>query len=625
MKLIVKYKKFVAAFLLIVFSAEIFVPNIAYALTSGPVQPETRGFEPIGNSDMVDLFSGDFSYNIPLMDVGGYPVNMSYQSGASMDDEASWVGYGWNLNVGTVNRQLRGLPDDFNGSDKMKREQSMKDHKTWGGKVSTTLDFLGIPKSSGKVKSKKKKFDFSLTLSAGIKVDNYNGIGVDLGFNAGLNLTEFVSTEKTVGDKKIVEDTAVKGANASVNVTLSSTGGAGISGSFHLLKKDKDTKDKLIAGSPFGFNFNTRSGLQSLTFKSYKNPFVFGDRGAVRHLKTGGTGTSSISFADESISPTIEIPTRNNTYTLTLHAGPQILPAYLGLGISGFYSKQTIPNKIREMSAYGYLNEEKGKDNAQALMDFNREKDIPYSSQVSFLPLPVHTYDLFMATSQDVAGQYRAYRGSSSVLFDHQVSSANNDFNLGLEVGAPIFDLGADIYAQTIISKIKKWTDRNAFLANGDYKLASATTPLFEPVYFKRVGEPTPVDKDYAAKYFNNSAIAVSVPAGIDNGILGAKTENKFTTKSNRSGTTISGALQKNKRDVRNTTFNYLTAKEAVNHALDKAIKDYHPDSVVIGNCTPGGIRTSISRTSDYRKGHHISEITVTGDDGKRKIGRASC
>ena len=30
---------------------------------------------------MVDLFTGDFSYNIPLLDVGGYPVNLFYRSG----------------------------------------------------------------------------------------------------------------------------------------------------------------------------------------------------------------------------------------------------------------------------------------------------------------------------------------------------------------------------------------------------------------------------------------------------------------------------------------------------------------------------------------------------------------
>src|SRR5215831_3370976 len=37
---------------------------------SGPSQPEMSSFKSVGNDNMVDLFTGDFSYNIPLMDVG---------------------------------------------------------------------------------------------------------------------------------------------------------------------------------------------------------------------------------------------------------------------------------------------------------------------------------------------------------------------------------------------------------------------------------------------------------------------------------------------------------------------------------------------------------------------------
>ncbi len=134
MKLIFRFRKPIASFLLLLMLTEFITPNIAYALTSGPSQPEMKGFEPIGNSDMVDLFSGDFSYNIPLMDVGGYPINLAYHSGSGMDDEWSWTGYGWNVSVGNLNRQLRGIPDDFNGSDIQEREMNMKDHITERGR-----------------------------------------------------------------------------------------------------------------------------------------------------------------------------------------------------------------------------------------------------------------------------------------------------------------------------------------------------------------------------------------------------------------------------------------------------------------------------------------------------------
>lgn len=99
--------------LLILFSWSVFQPAISYA--GGPTQPEASSFTPIGVTDMVDPFTGDFKYNIPLMDIEGYPINIAYNSGVTMDQEASWVGLGWNLNAGAITRSLRGVPDDFSG------------------------------------------------------------------------------------------------------------------------------------------------------------------------------------------------------------------------------------------------------------------------------------------------------------------------------------------------------------------------------------------------------------------------------------------------------------------------------------------------------------------------------
>lgn len=49
------------------------------AMTAGPGQPEMSSFKSVNADNTVDLFTGDFSYNIPLLDVGGYPVNIYYQ------------------------------------------------------------------------------------------------------------------------------------------------------------------------------------------------------------------------------------------------------------------------------------------------------------------------------------------------------------------------------------------------------------------------------------------------------------------------------------------------------------------------------------------------------------------
>lgn len=67
-------RKRIALFLIIIFLTNIFYPTVSWALTGGPSQPEVESFEPIGTSQMVDPFSGDFNYNIPLLDIDGYPI-----------------------------------------------------------------------------------------------------------------------------------------------------------------------------------------------------------------------------------------------------------------------------------------------------------------------------------------------------------------------------------------------------------------------------------------------------------------------------------------------------------------------------------------------------------------------
>src|SRR6218665_914704 len=92
--------KSVARLMLCTLTLQLVLPAVSFALTSGPSQPEVQSFEPVGTTDMVDMFTGDFVYNIPLLDIEGYPVNISYHGGSDMEQEASWVGLGWNINPG---------------------------------------------------------------------------------------------------------------------------------------------------------------------------------------------------------------------------------------------------------------------------------------------------------------------------------------------------------------------------------------------------------------------------------------------------------------------------------------------------------------------------------------------
>lgn len=86
--------------------------------SQGPTSPEAASFEPVDAADMVNLVTGDLSYVLPLLNVpspeGGYPIVLSYHAGINMEQEASWVGMGWNVNPGAINRNVNGHPDDWN-------------------------------------------------------------------------------------------------------------------------------------------------------------------------------------------------------------------------------------------------------------------------------------------------------------------------------------------------------------------------------------------------------------------------------------------------------------------------------------------------------------------------------
>ncbi|SHH87908.1 hypothetical protein SAMN05720766_13216 [Fibrobacter sp. UWH9] len=94
--------------------------SVAFALQGGPSQPDYIQFEPSELQDMVNLQTGNFTYSIPLGELpgayGNFPLSMSYHAGITPQQEASWVGLGWTLNPGAINRDLRGVPDDqFHG------------------------------------------------------------------------------------------------------------------------------------------------------------------------------------------------------------------------------------------------------------------------------------------------------------------------------------------------------------------------------------------------------------------------------------------------------------------------------------------------------------------------------
>jgi len=92
--------------------------------TMDPVisQPSPNAMAGINNGQYnVAGYTGSFSYSIPLHTLNSYdiqlPISLNYHTtGNRVDDIASWVGLGWNLNAGgAISRVMIGTPDEFNG------------------------------------------------------------------------------------------------------------------------------------------------------------------------------------------------------------------------------------------------------------------------------------------------------------------------------------------------------------------------------------------------------------------------------------------------------------------------------------------------------------------------------
>ena len=180
-----KSRKAIAATLLLLFFTQTFAPTISYALTSGPTSPEAMSFEPIDTTDLVNLQTGAFVYNIPLIDVpsleGGYPLSLSYHAGIGPNVDASWVGLGWTLNPGAINRSVNGFPDDW---DSLKTSNRILIGQ---GEILPPIargSTIGIANSP-----------YNVSFGLSVASDTYKGFSV--GWSAGVGSYNYASGETT--------------------------------------------------------------------------------------------------------------------------------------------------------------------------------------------------------------------------------------------------------------------------------------------------------------------------------------------------------------------------------------------------------------------------------------------
>ncbi|WP_346320985.1 hypothetical protein [Chitinophaga sp. YIM B06452] len=579
-------RKALACFFLCLTASDILLPTAAKALTSGPKQPEMTQFQPAGMSDMVDLFSGDFKYNIPLLDVDGYPVNLNYAQGIGMDDEASWVGLGWNLNVGTLNRQLRGVPDDHNG-DKVEVVTHMKPKVTTGGSFRGRVEVAGM-----------NMVNVGGSLSLGVFYDNYTGYGAEFGVgaNAGLSLTGKSAGSMTMGLSADINSNTTSGVSPTLGASLS-----------YYMNNDNTG---LSTANSLSVGYNTREGMKDLTLGTSYGLATKDEKGR-RSSFSHNFGSASISLNTPAFYPAAEIPFRNTAKTFTMDVGGAAYLVSVTVGMTGYKTVRELQSNSQANYAYGSMYAHNGKNNPQALMDFTREKDNIVVKDMNHIGLPVAMPDLWNYSSQAGGGQFRLYNGGSGVFFNNRKQDVSDNKTLGTDYSwGAYFHGGVTLFNQAIYDRSQKWVADNEFSNVGDYPDPQGIAE--EHVYFKPVGEHTMEDAAFAGRIKEEQP--VSIP------LAGKKAEPALRVPGQSYA--ASSNIKKDGRQSRNNAISYLTAEEAAYAGLDKKIMSYTPNKS--GTFTPlscfGATAAKIGRVGGVRKRHHISEVSVLGGDGKRLV-----
>lgn len=571
----------------------------------GPSQPEMSSFKSIGTSDLVNLFTGDFSYNIPLLDVGGYPVNIYYDGGISMEQEASWVGLGWNINPGNINRNTRGVPDDFNGQDTLIQIQKMKPNRTWGLNVGADLELMGIKNL--------------INASLGASFNNYLGPSINMGLRG--NLSQSISN--SAGTEKFGA-----AAQLSLGIEVNSRTGTSFSASASLAGNANYFDHVATTGLGLSTGYNSRSGLKALqlfeqssfsakseetgTHKRSGEQYTYNDRGTIN----SSMYATSISFAKPSYTPGLRMPVTNTSWSgrFQLGLGSFGVAADLEAEVFGQKSEVHASDVVQHKQMVGYLYYQNAVSNPDYVMDFTRFNDREVTPNTPVVSVPQYTYDVFSIQGEGTGGSIRAYRNDLGYVRDNITLSKDQNTSMGGDVDPP-GHYGANFATVKTPSTIGEWGKGNKLRNTIAFKAGNGA---FEHVYFRNPGENSVIDSnryhqvggiDLVRFNLGGTGVAPTIESKLQ----------RFDNTGKPTGTVVSLSQQNLSRNKRTQVVNFLTAEEAAKVGLDKYIKTYN-NQTFIDAVTDTLIYENIERVGGYRKGHHISQINVTESNGRRYI-----
>lgn len=428
------------------------LPISLYGTSLGPTSPDFANFTPVGSNNMVNPATGAFNYNIPLFEIpgphgGGYAMSISYDSGVSPENEASWVGLGWTLSPGSITRNLRGFPDEFNGQP-IKYYNKTRPVWTVTKRNTLGLEFLSkdlskIPLPTIKVKEGEKEAELlgGLSLAFVDRINNYTGY--QLVTTAGVNFLGYSGLNINFDQDGVTYNPYV-----SPSVLLSS----------YIAKKMKvegngaDSKLSSIKNMLANNISGKAIGISNLTY-GYGFNFNFTPEAPKPHVFSEYSGFS--------YQVAMDVTAKGWTYVPGVEVGES----------SSLTFRQNVyqTNKM----AYGYLNSSTA-SSENVVKDFYLEKDIPYNKYDTFLGVPFSNYDSYVVTGPGVSGGFRSYLGGIGYYTPNKTSSNMISLNGGLSATVgPAFGVGMNIMPGYQLHEVDGWDAQTPFDNNYLYRFSN--------------------------------------------------------------------------------------------------------------------------------------------------------
>lgn len=407
--------KYVAAFTALAIINEVLFPTVALALTSGPSSPEFSSFEPVATTSMVNEFSGDFTYNIPVLNIPGanggeYALSLSYHSGENVESEASWVGYGWTLNPGSITRNKRGFADDIDGGNVT---YFNKMPANWTG----TIGF-----NAGNIEA--FSFDAPIQLNGSIRYNNYRGFGYSVG--AGISVARgMVSLGFSVSDGEMTFSPKLNVGKILKNCTTKKNSDD------ENTSNEKKTAKEIAVESRKKYKDNKANKNDN-----DKNKLNFGAvKGKASNYSTSiyaGTNFPSVfkSYSGKSVN-----------LTLSGELTPTPLPLGAELGLYGSYTRQK-NEESGTKTYYGYMFSNNAYNDADGIMDYYTENDHAFTDRELYTGVPFSNADQYSLSGEGLSGGFRIQQSNIGHFRPNEVTSSTTIVQLGLEIQTG-FNLGA--------------------------------------------------------------------------------------------------------------------------------------------------------------------------------------